>query len=112
MATGQFKAETLFDLMKHHFETKEAPLHVSNVQVIDLVTGYVTASMVVHEEFGILEGLMTTIHATTATQKTVDGPSMKDWREGRGAGQNIIPSSTGATKAIGKVLPELKGKTY
>lgn len=72
--------------------------------------GLAPVAKVLNDNFGIVKGLMTTVHAATATQKTVDGPSMKDWRGGRGILENIIPSSTGAAKAVGKVLPDLNGK--
>ena len=91
--------------------------HKSYTKDIDMVSNascttncLAPVAKVINDNFGIAEGLMTTVHATTATQKTVDGPSMKDWRGGRAAAGNIIPSSTGAAKAVGKVIPALKGK--
>nr|UER43274.1 GAPDH.1 protein [Populus tomentosa] len=103
--------------------SKDAPMFVVGVNEkqytpdLDIVSNascttncLATLAKVIHERFGIVEGLMSTVHAITATQKTVDGPSKKDWRGGRAASFNIIPSSTGAAKAVGKVLPELDGK--
>ena len=75
---------------------------------VNATTIFLQFKQVMHDNFGILEGLMTTVHAATATQKTVDGPSNKNWRDGRGAGQNIIPASTGAAKAVGKVIDRIR----
>ncbi|KAG5527102.1 hypothetical protein RHGRI_028129 [Rhododendron griersonianum] len=103
--------------------SKDAPMFVIGVNEkeykpdIDIVSNascttncLAPLAKVIHDRFGIVEALMTTVHAITATQKTVDGPSLKDWRGGRAASFNIIPSSTGAAKAVGKVLPSLNGK--
>jgi len=98
----------MFVMGVNHLEYKPEITVLSNASCTTNCLAPLTK--IIDQEFGIVEGLMTTVHATTATQKTVDGPSGKDWRGGRGAGQNIIPASTGAAKAVGKVYPTVNGK--
>jgi glyceraldehyde 3-phosphate dehydrogenase len=102
------KVPTLLMGVNHDRFDPEHDLIVSNASCTTNCLAPV--AKVIDDRFGLVEGLMTTVHATTATQPTVDGPSKKDWRGGRGAGQNIIPASTGAAKAVTLVLPHLKGK--
>ncbi len=98
----------MFVMGVNHTEAKASDLVVSNASCT--TNALAPLAKVIHDNFGIVEALMTTVHATTSTQMTADGPSRKDWRGGRAASVNIIPSSTGAAKAVGKVIPELNGK--
>jgi len=98
----------MFVMGVNHKEAKATDIVVSNASCT--TNCLAPLAKVIHDNFGIVEGLMTTVHATTATQLTADGPSRKDWRGGRAASINIIPSSTGAAKAVGKVIPSLNGK--
>ncbi len=107
-APAKDKETPMFVMGVNHKEYKKDMVVVSNASCT--TNCLAPLAKVIHDKYGIKEGLMTTVHATTATQKTVDGPSKKDWRGGRAASANIIPSSTGAAKAVGVVLPALKGK--
>jgi glyceraldehyde 3-phosphate dehydrogenase len=107
-APAKDKETPMFVMGVNHKEYKKDMVVVSNASCT--TNCLAPLAKVIHDKYGIKEGLMTTVHATTATQKTVDGPSKKDWRGGRAASTNIIPSSTGAAKAVGVVLPALKGK--
>ncbi len=102
------KVKTMVMGVNHHLFDPAKDLIVSNASCTTNCLAPI--AKVINDNFGLAEGLMTTVHAMTATQPTVDGPSRKDWRGGRGASQNIIPSATGAAKAVALVLPELKGK--
>ena len=108
VVTAPSKDAPMFVIGVNHDEYRKEMTIVSNASCT--TNCLAPLAKVVNDNFGIVEGLMTTVHATTATQKTVDSPSKKDWRGGRGAASNIIPSSTGAAKAVGKVIPALNGK--